>query len=179
MANDEQTKRLDALIFAETGIQVYALIDGASVPELLSQLHAAQADHCCLFSGDLEPDHAAAAPYLVKLDRATPLTKWLLGGWGQHWGVYLWSHADLRRLRKHFRQFLMVKNPRGASVYFRFYDPRVLGVYLRTLNTQEMEFIFGPVVAYLFEGQDRNNLVRFMMGERAPKGMLAPVATAG
>ena len=43
----------------------------------------------CLYRGELQPDMAEVAPYLVKLDRDAPFTDWVLDrGWGNHWGVF-------------------------------------------------------------------------------------------
>jgi hypothetical protein len=64
----------------------------------------------------------------------------------KHWGIFLTSRADLRSLRNHFRRFLMVLDPDGRKLYFRYYDPRVLRVYLPTCNAEEREIVYGDVV---------------------------------
>ncbi len=60
-------------------------------------------------------------------------------------GAFLLSALRISRsLRKHFRTFLMVKSPEGDRLYFRYYDPRVLRVYLPTCNADGNQLCFRP-----------------------------------
>ena len=153
-------------LFTDLEAHVYALLDGASVPDLLIKLHAHQPEHVCLYRGDLKPDLAECAPYLVRLEEEDDFTNWVLGeGWGKHWGIFAVSPADLKALRKHFRTFLMVRNPEGRQVYFRYYDPRVLRVYLPTCNPEETGVIFGPVSSYICEGEKAETVIDFRLEE--------------
>ena len=71
------------------------------------------------------------------------------------------SDAAFKEVRKHFRQFLMAKLPDGKQVYFRFYDPRVLRLYLPTCTPEEINQFFGPVKYYLTEDEKPGTLLRF------------------
>src|SRR5690242_10807589 len=76
-------------LYREDGGAIYALLDGASVPELRQKLADHEPEHICLYRGDLEPDMAEVAPYMVKLDNESPFTDWVLDrGWGNHWGIF-------------------------------------------------------------------------------------------
>ena len=133
------------LFSQDEGVTTFALLDGASAPGLLDHLYGSpRPEFTCLYRGELKPDMAEVAPYLVRLKPDTPFTDWLLAeGWGKHWGIFLTSQADLAALRKHFRTFTIVKDPDGKMLYFRYYDPRVLRVYLPTCNAQEIATVFG------------------------------------
>ena len=61
--------------------------------------------------------------------------------------------ADLRTMRNHFRKLLTVYDPNGKPLLFRYYDPRVLRVYLPTCNAEELATIFGPINSYLLEDE--------------------------
>lgn len=149
-------------LFAEEGTNVFAVLDGASVPNLLSSLYQNQPECVCLYAGELEPDMAEVAPYLIRLHRNSEFTNWVIGqGWGRHWGIFAVSQADLRTLRSHFRKFLMVYDSDGKPLYFRYYDPRVLRVYLPTCNAEELKTVFGPVEYYLLEDEEPNAALRF------------------
>ena len=127
------------------------------LPYRLKKLHDWEPQHICLYRGELAPDLAEAAPYLVRLERGTPLSRWILEqGWGQHWGIFALVDEDvvLKDLRKHFRTFLMIENPDGKPLYFRYYDPRILRAYLPTCNDNELATVFGPVQAYAMESVD-------------------------
>jgi hypothetical protein len=145
--------RLRQLLFASDSESTYAILDGASVPGLPAKLRAAKEEWACLYRGELEPDLAEVAPYLIKLRRQSPLTDWILGeGWGRHWGIFAITQAGLEALRRHLRGFLRVKDSTGKILYFRYYDPRVLRVYLPTCKGAELKTLFGPVSRYAAEG---------------------------
>ena len=166
MADEKVTiETLKKHLFSQFDTNVYAVLDGASVPdlELPKLLWKLKPEHVCLYRGQLEPDMAEVAPYLVKLEFDHPFTKLVLEkGWGNHWGVFAVTglEADLRKMRTHFRKFLMVISPEGKSIYFRYYDPRVLRVYLPTCNTEEIQTVFGPISCYYLEDEDPAILLR-------------------
>jgi hypothetical protein len=162
LISDAAAQALYDRLFADEAAHVYAVLDGASVEELLPKLHELEPEYECLYRGELEPDMAEVAPYLVRLEPETEFAGWVVGeGWGRHWGVYAVTEADLRAAHKHFRSFLTVYDPAGKPLLFRYYDPRVLRVYLPTCNADELRAVFGPVSCYLLEGEDPNTLLRF------------------
>ena len=78
------------VVFAGNDCAVFALIDGAAAPKLVKALHEKKPEFCCLYPGELKPDIAAVAPYLVRLEPEKEFTESLLQeGWGTHWGLVL------------------------------------------------------------------------------------------
>jgi hypothetical protein len=75
--------------------------------------------------------------------------------------VFALSRADLRALRRHFRTLLIVHDSTAKPLYFRYYDPRVLRVYLPTCNADELSAIFGPVEKYLLEEEQTGAILSF------------------
>jgi hypothetical protein len=138
-------EKVRARLFTGAGVRVYALVDGASAAGLREQLAGHPLEHCCLFSGELHPSVAETAPYLVRVEVESELLGYLFGLWNQHAVVFATVAEDLefRALRKHFRSFLMVRAPDGKTLYFRYYDPRVLRVYLPTCNVEEQPPVHG------------------------------------
>lgn len=148
----------------EHGQRVYAVLDGASIPNLLPLLAEHRLGHICLMPGELEPELAQAAPYLVEVPPLLPFAELFLArGLGNHWGILATSDAGLRILRMHFRKLLSVWDPDGKPLYFRYYDPRVLRVYLPTCNSDELAALFGPVAAYYAEAETADTLRRFTL----------------
>lgn len=146
----------------EPEFKVFAILDGARDERIYPRVTESALEHCCLYRGELEPDLAAAAPYLVQLDPDAPFTTWLIAqGWGDSWGVFAKAPATLPELRRHFRRFLMVYDPDGKPLYFRYYDPRVLRVYLPTCNAGELQIVFGPVSRYVSESEEPAALLEF------------------
>jgi hypothetical protein len=152
---------LEGRLFADE-LNTYAVLDGASVPGLLAKLAQWRPEHVCLFRGELAPGVPDAAPYLVTLRPGAAFADWVLDqGWGRHWGIFAQTAADFRTMRKHCRTFLVVHGANGKPLYFRFYDPRVLRLYLPTCTPQELAIVFGPVGSYLMEAEDPTNLLHF------------------
>jgi hypothetical protein len=162
MTNEKIIQAVSDKLFESEELNVYAVLDGASIPGLLDQLHEQQPEHVCLYRGELEPDMAEVAPYLVKLEPDTDFTDWLIEkGWGNHWGVFALSHESLNGMRRHFRKFLVVYDPENKPLYFRYYDPRVLRIYLPTCNAEELATVFGPVESYWLEDEDARTALSF------------------
>lgn len=139
----------------EDGAVICALLDGASVPSLLDRFDADRSlEVACLLRGELEPDMAEVAPYLVRLDPAAEFTDWVIGtGWGQHWGSFVASRQGFRKLRDHLRALTLIYRRDGTPLYFRYYDPRVLRVFLPTCSPAQLKQMFGPVDAFLAESE--------------------------
>ena len=130
-------------------------------------------DYSCLYSGYLPPVLEMAAPYLVQLEHDNQETRRLIElSWGHSWGVFLKSGTNLNKLRRHLREFLIVRDPRGQRMAFRYYDPRVLRVYLPTCVSQELETVFGPIDCFWTEEQreqERMLEFKFKNGKLARK----------
>ena len=126
---------------------IYALLDCARDERIHSELKDSGLIYNCLYPGILSEGVAAVAPYLVKLDSTAEFTHWILeDGWGNSWGIYLTAQVrTMFDLIYHFRQIIRVRDERGKIFYFRFYDPRILRVYVPTCTRQELRVLFGDV----------------------------------
>src|ERR1700754_2122049 len=90
-------KAVSANLFAEEGGRVFAVLDGANIGDLLDKLQQLEPEYYCLYRGDLKPDVAEVAPYLVRLRPETPFTEWIIEkGWGKNWGIFVHSSATLQ-----------------------------------------------------------------------------------
>jgi hypothetical protein len=59
----------------------------------------------------------------------------------------------------------MVYDPDNKLIYFRYYDPRVLRVYLPTCNAEEIKIVFGPIGSYITEDENSSELLRFSLDD--------------
>ena len=150
-------------LFAEARQHAYAVLDGAANPTLIDHLYADERpDFACLYRGELEPDMAECAPYLVRLEQGSPFTQWLIDNClGKHWGILALSRADLDTLLRHFRKHAMVYNRDRRPMLFRYYDPRVLRGFLRKCDAEQLDDFFGPVAAFFAEAEDGESHIRF------------------
>jgi len=144
------------------GEPLFAVLDSARDRRVLMLLEQAEEEHKSLYEGSEGEQLAAVAPYLVRLSRDSALLEPLVrGGWGRSWGVFLTSPLPFTETRRHLRKFLKVQDEKTRKrMYFRFYDPRVLRVFLPSCSPgQRMEF-GGPLDTFLLEG-DTGELLRF------------------
>lgn len=152
-------------LFADPRSRVYAVLDGAAIPDLQEKLKECSVEPVCLYRGDLIPELRKVAPYQVTLERDSSLTTWLLQeGWGRHWGIFAVSRADWRPMREHLCSLIMAYDPDCQPLYFRYYDPRVLRVYLPTCDADELQTLFGPISRLLCEDGEGGLLKYWMAG---------------
>jgi Domain of unknown function (DUF4123) len=146
----------------DSGTRAFALLDAARDPQIYSALLRADCEWLCLYRGDAAVTMAEVAPYLVELEPQARFTWWLMQqGWGNSWGLFLHAPVARERLQAHFRRLVMAQMPDGKLAYFRFYDPRVMRVYLPTCTAAELETVFGPVERYIIESEDGREAVHF------------------
>ena len=171
-----ETRRLLEILRTQAE-PLFAILDAARDQKVVELLSGSGEEFRSLYEGKSAGELAMLAPYLVRLPPQSPLLEQLgHDGWGKSWGVYLTCSRTLMELRHHLRQFLMAQIEGGDVVYFRFYDPRVLRVYLPTCTEQERREFFGPVASYLVEGEPPGTLLNFASGrkEAAPQQLAAP-----
>ena len=162
MTGAAEAKLLEAFWPADlpTRVNVWAVLDGARDRRIFSAVDRTSQDKCCLYAGDLPWQLEMAAPYLVQLERDDWFTHYLLEhGWGNSWGIFFRSETSLKNLRHHLRGFLRVRDEANHRLLFRYYDPRVLRVYLPTCRRAELETMFGPIDRFLMEGEDPDSLI--------------------
>lgn len=146
--------RLRKVLFGKVA-NVFAILDGASVTDLPQRLYDTKPPNFCLLRGQLKPDMAEVAPYLVGLIDGTPFTDWLLEQkLGGHMGIFLQTRSSMVEMRRHFRLMITVHDETGKPMLFRYYDPRVLNNYLPTCNAGELKTFFGSVDTFFAETED-------------------------
>jgi hypothetical protein len=151
----------EQLLGTPEGAHLYAILDGAAVSDLRQAIDQHGVQSICLLRGELDPELAQAAPYLVSLDSEVAFLAWLLAeGWGKHWGIFASARADFRTLRQHLRSLLYVYGPENEPLFFRYYDPRVLRAFLPTCDQRELADLFGPVDRYMMEAEDDQRLLK-------------------
>ena len=142
------------------------LLDGARHPDIAPLVRFGRLEFACLYSGSLSPTLQAAAPYIVHLAAASAQTRELLSrAWGNSWGMLTIgpSHLMLDQQRMHFKKMLRVCDESGQRLNFRFYDPRVLRIYLPTCTRDELTTFFGPVPQFVLEGATSSELVDYVL----------------
>jgi hypothetical protein len=160
---DQLVARIEEILWPDGLRQnVWMIVDGARTVDVFRFLLACHLEYSCLYSGPLTPDLEMAAPYLVQLDPGYRDTHRLIQqAWGNSWGVLFRSETSLKKLRRHLREFLVVRDTKGTRMAFRYYDPRVLRVYLPTCVTAELRTVFGPIDCFWMESESPEYMLDF------------------
>lgn len=148
----------------DSDFEVFAILDGARDPKIAPLIRQSGLPYECLYRGQLSDPLQAAAPYLVHLEPYAELTQTLLeSSWGASWGIFNVTphNITLRDMQDHFRRLLRVKDKQGRKLVFRYYDPRVMRVYIPTCTTKEIQQLFGKVSRMVFEDEDSSTAIAY------------------
>jgi len=158
---------------------LFAILDAARDIRILALLVHYKEECQSLYEGAEGAKLAQVAPYLVRLLPGSKLLEALVKeGWGKSWGVYLSCASNLQEVRRHLRHFLQVKLPDGEQVYFRFYDPRVMRVFLPTCIAEETNQFFGGIQRYVLEGEEPDQLWVFTNAGRGVMKKIVPLVSS-
>ena len=165
--NTQDIKHLTEIIWQNPSknlsLRIYGLLDAARNEGIYLKIRDSAPTAQSLFQGSRASELALVAPYLVPLAPDDFLTTWLLqNGWGNNWGIFCESSEATADLRRHFQRVFSVYNDEGKPLYFRFYDPRVLRVYLQSATPSDLEKIFGPVQSFYIEGDTPDSLTQYL-----------------
>ncbi|WP_247263057.1 MULTISPECIES: DUF4123 domain-containing protein [Pseudomonas] len=92
-----------------------------------------------------------------QLTSTSPASRELLDrGWGRAWGIFIFAPAALpmSAIRLHLKKFLRVRTEDKKLLMFRYYDPRVLSVFLPTCTDEEFTKFLGPLNRLLVESDE-------------------------
>src|SRR5438270_8279031 len=164
--------RLAALLFggqiagARPKTALYMLLDAARDPRIYGWLteFGEAVQQRSLYQGDVGESLAHVSPYLMAVREDQPDSlRFAEAGFGQSWGLFVTSTAGFDDVRRHLRKFNIVYREDGTPLVFRFYDPRVLRVFLPTCTESELQRFFGPIDAFLAENEEGDSLLRFTL----------------
>jgi len=154
----------------------YSIIDGARILGKLDTAQQLHSEYLSLYIGQSERSLSSVAPYLFSYQFNSEFAKWLFeNGWGNSWGIFIEAPISIENLQKHFRKFLMVKTEDGKELYFRFYDPRVLKIFLPTCDEKQILEFFGPIESFIVEGETKEEAIRFWQQNGILKQETLPV----
>lgn len=174
LSSDEKVHPLWNTLAPGRHERMFALLDAARHDSIFPAVMGADCLMACLYR-DVPDELARVAPYLVEIQPKSAFADWLFQRWGDQWGIFLATRARLDELYRHFRRFLIVKDPEGRRLYFRYYDPRVLRTYLPTCNAEELSSLFGPVERFIVEDASPAALLQFSLDGGALRTARGPL----
>ena len=155
-------EKLRLAIQLQPGERLFGIVDGAQDLELAYEAKCLYGQEIrTLFAGDMAASAADVAPYLVPIDPDSGYLENWTQRWGKNAGILLTSSAEPAKLHAHLREIFVVRDEQGQQFFFRYYDPRVMRVFVPTCKRGELPLFFGPVSSYLVENQESTGLLTF------------------
>ena len=140
----------------------YILLDGARLEHQLHRARELNGAHLSLYKGSADEFLEDVGPFLFADSQETQFREWYKeNGWNNAWGILVDTNATFEECCKHFRKFLLVKTEDDQELYFRFYDPRVLKIFLPTCDEKQIIEFFGPVEKFIVEGETKEEAIEF------------------
>jgi len=131
------------------GEQVFAILDTSRDSRIRAFLESSGEKHTSLDSS------AQPLAFLVALPAESRLVHVLIkDGWGQGWGCYVTSKADLEHVRAHFAKFVTLRASSGEALTFRFWDPRLIRALVPAMSPQEAADFLGPCERIVVEAEE-------------------------
>ena len=133
----------------------FLLLDAARLKQNLDEAKALNPTCISLYNGEMESQLQNAFPFLFSFEENAEFANWYFkNGWGQSWGVILYSEYEMQKTADHLKKHILINTENGKEYFFRFYDPRVLRVFLPTCNAKQLKEFFGPVEQFICEDED-------------------------
>jgi len=152
----------------EDRLEHYALVDAAQVPEMRSNTRLIERLHGVrLFSLTQEHGIEKYGPILIPLCEASDrnidasLISAMRSGWAVSW---LGSTLPLMKLAEHLVQYMNGRLADGREVLVRYYDPRVLPVFLEHAEKTLIEGLMAPIAHWAW--WDRQMKFTSRVGDR-------------
>ncbi|WP_250654936.1 DUF4123 domain-containing protein [Alkalimarinus coralli] len=179
-------------LWPDHGENTYAFLDAASHQALPAKIWELEKEPqaISLFFQSSAAELSEQAPYIVKLEKESSLTNWILGSWQkQPVGFFFTSSLSLDALFILYRARVCVVDDDGKPMLFRFYDPRVMLAYLQYAPEQSVEQLVYPISRLmiwdyyneeiaLYEQVSNADLTDTMMTTRRFEQRLTPILTS-
>ncbi|WP_085585262.1 MULTISPECIES: DUF4123 domain-containing protein [unclassified Pseudomonas] len=127
--------------------RAYLLLDRIQIANLadrLFELTGRAAVHS-LYQHTAYSDLDGVGPLLTEVLPDSPLERVFWQAWSATAGIWLESEADELQVLEHLRGLVHARVEGGATVFFRFYDPRVTASWLADLPFLERDRLMGPI----------------------------------
>ncbi|HEY5707586.1 MAG TPA: DUF4123 domain-containing protein [Terrimicrobiaceae bacterium] len=163
----EHAKTLRAQIRLDPGESLCGIVDGARDLELAFEAKCLYKKEIWnLFESDVAEALADVAPYLTAFDPGEGYLENWTARLGKSAGILFIAASDPYKLYAHLRHILVVEDEEHQPFFFRFYDPRVLRIFLPTCTSEQLDEFFGPVRAWICESAEGDGYIEYIRGDQ-------------
>lgn len=139
---------------SHTGLQ-YVILDAARLDEKMEEVAKLNSSGLPLLNSKEEVYVQKLSAFLFTFQSAGDFANLIVKeGWGQSWGIYVSTSKSFSDLLQHLSKNMYASTEAGEIMYFRFYDPRVLRIFLPTCDLIQLREFFGPVQKFIAEDED-------------------------
>ena len=137
-------------ISATSNTKLYFIADAALLSTTLKEVLEKASYGKCLFKE--ENSHlSGVAPYLLALNRDSDLFNWIkTDELLRKSGIFVSTYMDFEACWLHFRQLLSVLDESGRPLLFRYYDPRILHIFLETIEADQVAEFFNDDCKFVY-----------------------------
>jgi hypothetical protein len=129
----------------------YILLDANRMEGMITEAKVVNSNYRPLLLSRSYSSGSDYSPYLFSYEPLSEFSDWYMEkGWGKGWGIMLRSHVSPPELIEHCRKFLHTVDE-ANELYFRYFDPRVLDIFLPTCNQSQLKEFFGPIDYFMIE----------------------------
>lgn len=133
---------------------VYAIVDGAQAFDVAVGARATGHPVHTLFEGAMAATVAHKGPCVVENARSGAFLDTWVTHLGRSAGVVLKTRLPIEELKRVLRNLFIVRDQTEQEYFFRFYDPRVLRVFLGTAARDQLTEFFVAVPVWVAECED-------------------------
>jgi hypothetical protein len=142
----------------------YFVIDRARTGSYMDDVYEFNLSISCLYKGRSEENLADYAPYLIEITDEPIALEWILKkSNNDHWGIFISTKLKFEKLYRHLRKFLIVQDENDEELYFRFYDPRVLRMFIPTCDRAQLSEFFGEIDYFITQDEDPDFALKFSL----------------
>jgi hypothetical protein len=126
--------------------QAYLLLDAAMIDNLPYRLFKLECSTVQpLFQQTAYHALAEVSPVLVPVVPDSPLAHAFTQEWSETAGIWLESEAGGTAVLQHLRSLIHARVEGDVTVFFRYYDPRITGLWLTSLQPRVRDEVMGPI----------------------------------
>jgi hypothetical protein len=156
---------------------LYAIVDSARNEEVFRHFLTGNVIYRSLYEGTMDEQSWRVSGFLVDCNKDSTLFQWITtNAWGESGCIFFTSHASFNTIFKHFQKFNRVYLENDEVVFFRYYDPRVLRIYLPTCTRNEIETFFGEIKNFFIESENQGEIRVFRKEEYHGSSMNIAIA---
>jgi hypothetical protein len=141
---------------------LYAIVDSARNEEIYKYFLTDNITYRSLFQGKMDVKLFGVSGFLVKCRKDSIVFNWLTTeALGDSCSIFFITKAHFEEVFRHLQKFNRVYLEDDDIVYFRYYDPRILRLYLPSCNNKEIRAFFGEIESFFMESENPDILTEF------------------